>query len=151
MINLKMALLCACVALILLTVLVKSNAHGNTLEEEFNGKVFTPPPVLTSYGFKEDKWTGWNKFFLASYVGANIADVATTQAAFDRGCVEGNPLMPESTGAMIAVKVLAGSFIYYATEKWFVPAYGTQSRNYVYGIGSVLFGAVSVSNNSCGR
>lgn len=121
--------------------------RAETFEQEFN-KEFTPS---IEYGFKENSWTTWNKSLLTTYVLANVADVYTTQEALDRGCVEGNPLMPTSVVGSVLVKAGVGVGMYYLVEKVLVPKYGTSTRNWWYGINTVITSAVSISNNSCGR
>lgn len=147
---LRLGIGCIVIAVALMVFIVV-DAQGETIQEEFNNKVYTPTPIETSYGFKETSWTVWNVALFTSYVGADIADIYTSQEAFDRGCEEGNPIMPSSTGGMILTKVIIGSIVYYATETWLVPTYGTNARNWMYGTGALIFGAVSVSNNNCGR
>lgn len=120
--------------------------------DDINSIEGRPPPALTSYSYKEDtSWTMWNKVLFSSYVGANGADVYTSQEAFDRGCVEGNPLMPEGTGGMIITKVVMMGVTYWMTEKYLVEAYGTNARNYVYGLTSVFLSGIAVHNNGMCR
>ena len=123
-------------------------ASSETIQEEFNGSVHQP---RLEFGFKDTYWTGWNKFWFATYVGTNITDIYTSQEAFDRGCTEANPIMPESLGGMIATKAVISGIAYYVMEKHLVPAYGNGARNWIYGPLSVILGAVSISNNGCGR
>lgn len=136
------------VLIILGIMLFVREASSQTIEEEFNGKVYTPQ---LEYFYKDTGWTKWNIFWATAFVTTSIADVYTSQQALDRGAVEANPIMPESTGGMILFKLIGGGITYYVTEKWFVPRGGPMMRNIVYGVESLIFGAVSIHNNSVAR
>lgn len=121
--------------------------YGETIQEEFNGKSYSPQ---LEYYYKDTSWTAVNISIFGFYLVANAADVYTSQRALDRGGVEGNPIMPESTGGMILTKVVLVGVFYYVTETWLVPKYGTNARNWIYGTGAVVLSAVSIHNNSVG-
>ena len=124
------------------------SAESNALLA-MNGTVSTPVDPLTVYSYKEDtSWTLWNKGLFASYVGGQLADTISTADALDRGCVESNPILGDdpSTGMVVAVKVVSGVVIYYLVEKVLVPKWGTNSRNWAYGLGTILYSGIAVHN-----
>ena len=103
------------------------------------------PMTISSSNDDSGKWTGWNKFWFASAIGGQAADVVSTQVALNKGCVEGNPVFGKdpSTGLMVAVKLGVVGVAYYITEVY-MDGHSQQAdvRNWAYGGLAVLgFGA----------
>lgn len=126
--------------LLILMLLCTNSMASDWLEEEF-----TPEPPQ-SVGFKEESnWTTWNKVTLASAIGSQAADVASTQAALGRGCSEANPIFGEdpSTGSMVLIKVALVGVSLSVTEYFYAGHEDQQElRNWVFGSLAVAgFGA----------
>lgn len=64
---------------------------------------------------QERLWTFGQKSSFTFYTVSSIADVVTTKQALDRGCSEGNPLLP-NIGVTILAKLAVGGVIYYLNE-----------------------------------
>jgi len=120
--------------------------EGQSFEEWIEVEATSINPMAT-YSSKTDseQWTGWNKFWFTSAIGGQIADVASTQAALNRGCSEANPLYGKdpSTGIMLLIKVSILGVSYITTE-YFLYDHPLQQdlRNWVYGTLTLIgFGA----------
>lgn len=118
--------------------------------EEWINQEFHPEPPQ-AIGFNEPSdWSGWNKFWFASAVGGQAADVISTQSAINRGCIEANPLYGDhpSTGTMILVKAALLGIGYTTTEYWLADHPAQQDfRNWVYGAFTLIgFGAAGLNS-----
>lgn len=117
--------------------------------EVINEQSFSPPDPMTSYGFKDDvPWTFWNKSLLASAVGANLADIVSTQDGLDRGCTEANPLYGDdpNVGTMVLIKAVAMGVTYYLIENHTAPENRQEWRNWGYGAHTLVGGFAAVHN-----
>jgi len=119
----------------------------NALMEEFNGNTYSPePPQKISY--VDTSWTPWNIGMFSFCIMGHSLDVMSTQHALDNGAEEMNPIYGSdpSMGRMIITKVIYMGLVYYITEYYLVPAYGTNARNWSYGASGVLSAGISVWN-----
>lgn len=157
MINLKTSIINFMLLALLLSILVFISgcitpAQGQTAIEEFNNQSFNPIDPMTLYGFKEvDDWSGWNKFWLGSAIATyGVGDTVSTINALDRGCVEANPILGKDpdTGIIIVGKLLFFGATWYVIENWIEPEQRQNTRNWMYGLTSVLGGAVTVHNST---
>jgi hypothetical protein len=114
--------------------LLCGNANAEYFEESH------PPDPLTAYSYKDDSWSGWNKFWFSAAIGGQLADIATTSHGLKNGCSEGNPLLGGDIGSVVAVKVVALACAWYVTE--YVVEDKETYRNWFYGLLAVAgFGA----------
>jgi len=113
-----------------------------------------PPDPMTSYSYKDSSdWTTWNKIWFGSAIALyGVGDTVTTVDALNgEGCHEANPLFGEdpSTGVLILGKVVAFGAAWWVTEYLFKDDPNQQgARNTVYGIMSIIGGAVTINNAS---
>lgn len=112
---------------------------------------FKPVDPMTSYSSKDDSdWTGWNKFWFASAIGAHSLDIVSTRHGLDRGCREGNPLLGggHSFGVLVLAKVGMLGIGHWLTEYVYKGDPNQQEyRNWLYG-GMTVLGAGAASWNS---
>ncbi len=60
-------------------------------------------------------YTPVEKVMLVSAIGGQVGDYVSSQRAFSRGCIEGNPLMANQ-GVMIGTKLLLGGAAYFVSN-----------------------------------
>lgn len=91
------------------------------------------------------EWTDHERYAFALSIAAHAADIATTQSALDRGCVEGNPLYGPSPdiGSVIAVKALVLGLQYAIYNS---PNMGENTHVYGY-IAAAITGGVAIWNS----
>ena len=121
--------------------------NGQTVSEwaeTLEGKPEPPQAFHTT----DNGWTGWNKFWFASAIGGQAADVVSTEHALDSGdCSEANPILGDdpSTGAVVALKVaIVGAAVWFT--EYALDGHDSQqrARNWVYGsLAAFGFGAAA--------
>jgi hypothetical protein len=122
-----------------------------TVEQPFDEWInqdFKPVDPLTAYHAEDNSnWTGFNKFWFASAIGGQTADIISTKNATNRGCSESNPIYGDdpSAGIMILVKAGIIGISLAATEYWLDGDPNQQTtRNWVYGVLAISgFGAAA--------
>jgi hypothetical protein len=109
----------------------------------------TPPPIETSYHYKEEKpWTAWNKFWLASAIVGQAADIGSTvyQLSGDSHCHESNPIGSVPVLAVLKIAAIAGT--YWLTEyyDWSSLEERQNVRNVAYGGLAIIGGGAAAYN-----
>ena len=123
--------------------------YDQTFENEFNN---TYTPVLNA-GFKDSAWTNWNKFWFASMLGGQIADVVSTNNAVNRGCSEANPIYgsdPNIATMVIIKTVVIGGFYYLTEHYWVFESEEDQqnTRNWLYGLFAISGSGAALWNSN---